>query len=89
MLLCLQRNLNLLDEQSVKGHEEFIGFVSVNSQSYEVQATLTKHFSSNYNLELVAPIEEPDFTQTNHLKSFVFGHLLKLLCGMHWLFDYF
>ena len=50
MLLSLQRNLNLLDWQSV------------NSQSYEVQATLTKPFSSNYNLELVAPIDEPDFT---------------------------
>ena len=62
MLLCLQRNLNLLDWQLLKGHDEFIGFLYVNSQSYEVQATLTKPFSSNYNLELVAPIEEPDFS---------------------------
>ena len=37
-----------------------MGFVSVNSQSYEVKATLTKPFSSDYNLELVAPIDEPD-----------------------------
>ena len=62
MLLCSQRNLNLLDWQLLKGHEEFIVFVYLNSQSYEVQATLTKPFSSNYNLELVAPIDEPDFT---------------------------
>ena len=76
MLLCLQRNLNLLDWQLLKGHEKFIGFVYLNSQSYEVQATLTKPFSSNYNLELVAPIDEPDFTQTNHIKSFVYGHFM-------------
>ena len=38
-----------------------MGFVSVNTQSYEVQAILTKPFSSNYSLELVAPIDEPDF----------------------------
>ena len=44
MLLCLQRTLNLLDWQLLKGHEEFIGFVYVNGQSYEVQATLTKIF---------------------------------------------
>ena len=50
MLLSLQRNLNLLDWQSV------------NSQSSEVQAALTKPFSSNYNLELVAPVGESDFT---------------------------
>ena len=62
MLHCLQRNLNLLDQQLLKGHEEFIGFVPVNSQSYEVQATLRKPFSSNYNLELVAPIDESDFS---------------------------
>ena len=61
MLYCLQRNLNLLDWQLLKGHEEFVGIVSVNSQSYEVQATL-KPFSSNYNLEHVAPIDEPDFS---------------------------
>ena len=38
-----------------------MGFVSVNTQSYEAQAILTKPFSSNYNLELVATTEEPDF----------------------------
>ena len=62
MLLCLQRTLNLLDWQLLKGHEEFIGFVYVNGQSYEVQATLTKIFSCNFNLELVAPTDELDFT---------------------------
>ena len=45
MLFCLQRNLNLLDWQLLKGHEEFIGIAYVNGQSYEVQATLTKPFS--------------------------------------------
>ena len=53
-----------------------MGFVSVNTQSYEAQAILTKPFSSNYNLELVAPMDEPDFTQTNHIKSFVYGHFM-------------
>ena len=62
MLPFLQRNLNLLNWQLPKGHEEFISFVYVNSQSYNVKATLTKLFSSNYNLELVAAIDEPDFT---------------------------
>ena len=62
VLLCLQRNVNVLDWQLPKGHEEFIGFVYVNVQSYEVQATLTKPFSINYNLEFLAPIDESDFT---------------------------
>ena len=62
VLLCLQRNLNLLDWQLLKRHEEFIGFVYVNGQSHEVQATLTKLFSWNFNLELVAPTDEPDFS---------------------------
>ena len=61
VLYCLQRNLNLLNWHLLKGHEEFVGVVSVNSQSYEVQATL-KPFSSNYNMELVVPIDEPDFS---------------------------
>ena len=76
MLLCLQRNVNFLNWQLLKGHEEFIGFVYVNSQSYKVKATLTKPFSSNYNLELVAAIDEPDFTKANHIKSFVYGHFI-------------
>ena len=62
MLLCSQRNLNLLDWQLLKGHEEVIGFVYVNSQSYEVEGTLTKPFSSNYNLEFVTRIDKLDFT---------------------------
>ena len=60
-LLCLQRSLKLLDWELVKGHQEFIGFVYVNSQPCEVQTTFTKPISGNYNLELVAPINEPDF----------------------------
>ena len=61
-LICLQRNLNLLHWELLKGHEEFIGFVHINSQSYEVETTFTKPFPGNYNLELVAPINEADFT---------------------------
>ena len=47
--------------------------------------SLTKHFSCNYNLRLVAPVNEPDFPQANHIKYFVFGHfLLHLWCRMQW-----